>query len=531
MSRKTRLRLIIVLLLCSAGILVQEKSSPGRAITLSKETTRVSGPLNEDGYVDYMQVINQRMSDGVTTENNANVLLWKAIGPQPYSEGAAVGPAFFKLMNTEMLPKTGDYFTPLEVFAEKELKLERNSVAWDQLVDQQETARSQVWTGVDYPQIAAWLEQNEKPLALASEASRRPRYYSPLISSDGEPAGLLISAWLPGAQATRELSRTLSTRAMFHLGAGRPEAAWEDLLACYRLGRLMAEGSTLVEVLVGHAIWQVANQATLTYIDHVKPNAKQAAQIGRQLAQLTPLPAVADRIDLCERFSYLDAIQRAADGDDRSADLRPDGDAVSNVTLNLLKAGIDGPRIWDVVLKQGNARYDELVKAMRTEDPRARLAAVQAFDEDAEKRLASLNNTFRTLAKIAKSRSRAEGVGQVLGEIMESMMMSHLSVMVQNDLTTLQRLDHIQVALALSAYHVDQGQYPDKLLALQPKYLQQVPLDRFTGKALIYRPTADGYLLYSVSLNGKDDQGRMEIGMIKDDVSIQMPPKSADEQD
>src|SRR5882724_7209102 len=51
--------------------------------TISKETTYVTGPLDKDGYIDYAAALNERLSKGVTPESNANVLIWKAIGPRP----------------------------------------------------------------------------------------------------------------------------------------------------------------------------------------------------------------------------------------------------------------------------------------------------------------------------------------------------------------------------------------------------------------------------------------------------------------
>jgi len=530
MSSKTRNRLLIVLLLCSAGLLAKEKAAtPQTNITFSRETTGVSGPLNKDGYIDYMLVINQRISVGVTPENNANVLLWKAIGP--LSEGTEVGPDFFKLMGTEMLPKTGDYFVTLEDFAQEKLKLETNSLAWNRVLNHEWTITSQVWSAAEYPEIAEWLKYNEKPLALVTEASHRPRYYSPMIplpTRDGELSDTLISAWLPGAQATRYFARSLSARAMLHLGNGRPEAAWEDLMACHRLGRLMAAGPTLVEVLVGYAIGEISSDAILTYIDHVKPNARQAALLARQLDQVLPLPQVADRVDLCERFSYLDVVQHIACPKDNSANplktILGSPTTINEVILNVLKTGAEERNMWNVVLKQGNARYDQYVKALRIKDPIARLAAVQAFERDREKHSAYLNSTFKTLAKIANSGSFSQGVGEVLGDMMEPVMMAGLSGMVKSELRVLQRQEHLQVALALSAYHADQGNYPEKLLDLKPKYLQDVPLDRFSGKAILYRRSQQGYLFYSVAVNGKDDQGHTwQDEPAGDDLSVRMP--------
>ena len=51
-----------------------------------------------------------------------------------------------------------------------------------------------------------------------------------------------------------------------------------------------------------------------------------------------------------------------------------------------------------------------------------------------------------------------------------------------------------------------------------------VPGDLFSGKALVYRPTENGYLLYSVGVNGKDDGGRSaDDEPPGDDLHVRMP--------
>ena len=61
---------------------------PAPKLPLGKDTTYVTGPLDKDGYVDYAAALNERLGKGVTPANNANVLLWKALGPHP--EGATM---------------------------------------------------------------------------------------------------------------------------------------------------------------------------------------------------------------------------------------------------------------------------------------------------------------------------------------------------------------------------------------------------------------------------------------------------------
>jgi len=76
----------------------------------------------------------------------------------------------------------------------------------------------------------------------------------------------------------------------------------------------------------------------------------------------------------------------------------------------------------------------------------------------------------------------------------------------------------------LAAYRSDNRQYPKALNALAPKYLPTIPQDLFSGKALIYRPTDDGYLLYSVGVNGKDEEGRSyDDDPRGDDLTVRMP--------
>ena len=543
------LLLITTFTLWSANSLAEEKAKDKPVklrpqITLSKETTRVTGPLTKDGYIDYASAINERLSVGVTAENNANVLLWKALGPHP--EGTNLGPRFFKLMNTETLPETGDYFANIGMFVTKQLKLKRNDPLRTKIVDHQSAASAQVWTAKQYPNIAAWIRFNEKPLALVTEASKRPRYYSPLIvepeeddgfgEDDSEPSYGLVGALLPGVQSTRSFARALSARAMLHLGNGRHEAAWEDIMTCHRLGRLVAEGPTLIEALVGIAIDSIASESTLVYINTVRPNAEQSALLARQLSHLPPLPPMADRIDLGERFAYLDVTQRVAgsEGDtfDALLTLAGTSNPVNNSVMKVIKEYALARTDWDVVLKKGNRSYDQLVKAMRIEDRATGKAKLAAIDRDLEKQAAQLKDPFNLIKRVAEAPSVKQGLGEVMGDLMISLLLPATVACKNAENRAFQVQDNLQVAFALSGYHRDQGEYPAKLAALVPDYIEQVPIDRFNGKPLVYRRVKAGYLFYSVGRNEKDDQGRwFEDQPRGDDLRVRMPRKPPAKQD
>ncbi|MFV2070079.1 MAG: hypothetical protein ACC645_24195, partial [Pirellulales bacterium] len=68
-------------------------------------------------------------------------------------------------------------------------------------------------------------------------------------------------------------------------------------------------------------------------------------------------------------------------------------------------------------------------------------------------------------------------------------------------------LDAARVACALESYHLRNRAYPDSLEALAPEYLPSIPQDPITGGPLLFKKNENGYRIYSVGLNKKDDGG------------------------
>ena len=64
-----------------------------------------------------------------------------------------------------------------------------------------------------------------------------------------------------------------------------------------------------------------------------------------------------------------------------------------------------------------------------------------------------------------------------------------------------------RTALALSLYRSEHGAYPASLDALVPQYLPRRQTDALCGKPLNYKVRANGYLLYGVGGDGRDNGG------------------------
>jgi hypothetical protein len=490
---------------------------------LGKETTYVSGPLDKDGYVDYAAALNERLGKGVTPQTNANVLIWKALGPRP--EGGDRMPLeYFKLLGTDEPPANGDYFIGLGAFIKDRLKLDPAHA--EGVYDLQSRAAKRPWAAKDFPQISAWLAVNEQPLAVVIEASKRPAYFNPLVPKRaGTEPGLLIGALLPSAQKCREITVALCARAMLRTAEGKYDDAWEDLLASHRLARLVGNGATNIEALIGIALNATACNADLAYVGNARLTSRQVQARLADLQKLPPMPAIADKIDLGERFIYLDAMQSIHRGMFEQVAGGP-GKLPDPQALKALET-ID----FVPSLRKANSIYDRIAIAMRVPERDRKNKELMKIEDELELEAAKkkadgtkLGQINRILEIMRKPADTGKMVGNSIGDTALGMMMPAV-LKVQNAYDRCdQNQQNVKVAFALAAYRADTGRYPAKLDDLAPKYLSAVRNDLFSGQPLIYRRTEKGYLLYSVGVNGVDDGGQLFTDDPPgDDIGVRMP--------
>lgn len=469
-------------------------AAPG--LPLGRDTSYVTGPLDEQGYIDYEAALNGLLSRGVTPEENANVLLVEAFGPAPEG-GRGFPPAYFRWLGCDPPPKGGGYFVRLATFGRERLALGDAQV--DGLYNLQLRASSRPWAEDDYPAVAAWLGVNEKPLALVVRATNRTGYFNPITSGrkDGEPSDL-SAGLLPGVQVCREVAGALTARAMLAAGSGKLDDAWRDLVTCHRLGRLVARGATVIEGLVGVAIAHQANDATLAYLEAAKlPSKKAAARLG-ELRALPPLAPFADKLDVTGRLACLDGLQHLRRGG-------AVGESAGRALTAEERTSVD----WTAAMRAVNARYDRAAAAMRLKDRAARER--------------ELSRTEAAVFDQPEQRGNAH-TGEQLGAELVGLFTPRLRRLQAAQDRAEQGARNLHVAFALAAYRADHGSYPAALGDLARDYLPEVPGDVFSGRALVYKPDPKGYLLYSVGPNGKDEGGRwLDDDPPGDDPRVRVP--------
>jgi len=477
-------------------------------LVAAQDKPAANPPAGKPAETDYEAELNDKLGKGITPEKNAAVLIWQALGPAPEG-GRGIPAEFFRRLGIPEPPKQGAYFVGLNEYAREHLKIDPNQ--FPTIWDDQTQASKWPWAAKDYPHIAGWLKANEHPLAVVIEATKRPEYYSPLVAprAEGE-RGMILGALLPGVQKCRELATALTARAMLRVAEGKTDDAWQDLLACHRLGRFVTRSGTFIETLVGIAIGQVAHNATLAYLDRAKPTPKQLAANAKDLRDLPPRRPMADVIDTGERYLGLDALQHIRRGG---------GELLKADELKGLEM-ID----WDTALRIINASYDKMAVAMRVPDRAAREKAFDQLEKDLDAQVKEAKKNEDLLKKLPQ----AGDVGKIVAQKISGVLMGLLTPSVRKVQSAYDRGEqtdrNLRVAFAMAAYHADNGKYPAKLDDLAPKYLAAVPDDVFSGKPLIYKPTEKGYLFYSVGVNGKDDGGRWtDDNPPGDDPRVRMP--------
>ncbi|MCL2640980.1 MAG: hypothetical protein FWD53_09065, partial [Phycisphaerales bacterium] len=317
-SRTARILLSLVLFACLAVAVDLAWTWHWKQIIVSHDTTRITAPLNPQGYPDYLAALNTQLSQGITppkNENNAAPLLLQIVGTT--QTNLTWQTATHKLLNLPPDPLPPQMITLYQFRQEP-----RDHDAQMAVIHDMENARNAPWSREANLELAQWIDRNTHALDLLHTAVTRPRYYLPLLNRDGQPAHIgeqfFINLATPRLAAYKELADICTARAMSRLDAGDFDGFHHDLLITARLARLLTQSATLIEYLVALAIDARTFMTAQTAAISGKFNATQITTLLRDLDQLPPFPSPAAQIDTADRYIWLDFICKFAHygGDD-----------------------------------------------------------------------------------------------------------------------------------------------------------------------------------------------------------------------
>ncbi|MEX2672199.1 MAG: hypothetical protein WD294_08835 [Phycisphaeraceae bacterium] len=471
-------------------------------LEIGPETTVLEGPLRPDGTIDYLAVMNERLSEGVTPATNA----YAKIAPlAPASSWPEPG------LRVKVLEQIGApsgesavTFETIEAYAERRSSEDERWAAeveeedasessWADLVWEQQwwDARSGEWSD-EMPLVAEWLALQEPALDQFAEAVKQEHFWVPRFTG-ADSDELSNASWL-SIHTTLPMYKALSMRAVKHAAEGRAEQAIDDAIAVKQhLAHLRASGWYDFQMGLGSTL-----HLTEAMLRHNVLTAEQVRDFRRRAAAIPP-PRMDQALDPDFRFMLLDALQPG-----RWVDQALEEDDLDEALATLGRSVFDRNR----AMRRVNGFIDRMVDAVSKPTAADRQTAWEALEaetrdmeDNADQFTERVENWWTRL--FVREAEVTDAVADWL--LLERW---YLANSTRNSLLRAQVNERLEkTALAVARYHAERGSYPVTLEDLVPQWLDEVPVDLFepTGRPLQYRLQADRVVIFSVGQHGYNE--------------------------
>ena len=238
-----------LLFLLFAWILIVQ-SIPGPPLVISEETTRITGPLTDAGYIDFFKALEERFpAPELATDDNGYRDFVRLFGDVSYS-GKPEYREFSRLQLYEKLGLDPD-IPPTMTFPQNPRSIVENFGLdfWYE----------NYWTLGQFPMLVDWIDEIDEPLDAIAEALRKPVFVRPLLWCP-ESVHLRKSLFMTFAMTFSDftlfidLLHLFSARAAYRIGIGDIDGAIDDKLSLHRLGRIATQRGTHFQYRLGTLI-------------------------------------------------------------------------------------------------------------------------------------------------------------------------------------------------------------------------------------------------------------------------------------
>jgi len=340
--------------------------------------------------------------------------------------------------------------------------------------------------------LVSWLENNQRAFDALRVAAERPYYWSSYQKSGevASPAGIVPSVMesiMQSLAGYKKLARAMGWRIRLDALSGEIDSAMKDCLVLQKFGDHLHSGGLLVEQLVGIAIEALSfSEITRILKDiDVPANAMKMVQEGltKQFVRHQPLISLD-----AEKVLWYDQIQRT---------FTDDGKGDGRVLMRGLPYVVSGWKdyLWGLVTFSYPSRHEFVIEIDR---------CYEQIDEFLYRTPWDLHNDYTNENKWNKKFPRSFML-QISWPAYRRV--SQLAWRLETHRTAMLTL------LAIMRCWKDSGHYPENLNELvSAGYLSSLPMDPFGGRPLMYKKTEEGFILYSVGEDLKDEGGRMGVG-------------------
>ncbi len=343
------------------------------------------------------------------------------------------------------------------------------------------------------PAVLEDLKKSEAYLEELRTASRRPHCRYPVIYDLENPWGILI----PHLASVKEACQRLQIRACAELAAGQSEQALEDVKLMLYLADSLKEEPFLISYLVRLAGLHIAIQPLWEGLAEHRWSEAQLQELQKRFQPYNFLadmnrPLSSERaagiltVDLIKKKGLGLLVTIAGPGSPTPSDRQ-----IANLGGLLIPCG------WYYLEKANYCRLYQM-QLGGAFDPNTRRVSPS--------RIASNAHDFE--GEIADGRL-GKGFGTFIHHCyIASLLLPSLGKVPLKAAMAQTAADQALLACALERYRLANGQFPEKLEALVPRFMPQLPHDVLTGEPYKYRRSEEtGFVLFSIGWDEQDGGG------------------------
>jgi len=354
--------------------------------------------------------------------------------------------------------------------------------------------------------LTAWLKSNEKTLTYAHQAAAKRWYWTPLASPDGSPYGDTTR----NLTKSLDLARVLNWRAVFSASEGLYAEAFTDLETAWLIALHLSRGTMWFEQNISAKMQATTCSTALIILDKCEPDSQVLTRF-QTFVQDHPMTTLSFRD---QELICLWLITKVFTDDGHG-----DGHLILNEYTALFESryGSGPPRSLD---------FSERLQALQQ---RCRLIAETVNHDGRNATIRKIERLFALLEEISaqtpwqlKSRgtTHEREVERVIGSgqhLLLEQLWGPAGSLIEGAQLTQNTQQALVAILAAMRYRADKGIYPDTLTGLQATgYLATLPQDPYSDGPLVYRKSDDGFILYSVGEDFKDNGGKKHQWLSKD---------------
>jgi hypothetical protein len=313
---------------------------------------------------------------------------------------------------------------------------------------------------------------------LEEVCAARPQCRFPVAYEKG------FAALLPHLSSLNLTGKALRLRALAELQAGQVDAAFRDVLLMLKLGNTTANEPLLISMLIRSSEFNLALQPLWEGLQGHRWTDDQLKQLQQQLAAI-------------DMLAHLDLAMHGER-------------CMAKWTLDLMLANPN--TFYELTELSGNARQKSwnflpsaffYFNCLNVELFYQR-HILPSFDSKAGQiypdRVAAVEVAFPE-----------RGLQAFPYHVLEGLLIPAVSSCIIKTGKTQTSVESALLACALERYRLANGGYPDKLEALVPQFIAAVPRDVIDGQPLRYRRDGEGFVIWSIGWNQKDDGGQIGL--------------------